>query len=104
MGATWERDGMCELTLIGGVCLFQWSRGQRHRSDSSLTRIADSNPAGGIDVCLLSCRGLCDGPIPRPEESSGCLCLTMCDLETSTVRLPRPERVCCMARKKSVTC
>jgi hypothetical protein len=39
--------------------------------------IAGSNPAEGIDVCLLclyvvlSCvgRGLCDGMITRPEES-----------------------------------
>jgi hypothetical protein len=39
--------------------------------------IAGSNPAEGIDVCLLcfyvvlSCvgRGLCDGLITRPEES-----------------------------------
>jgi hypothetical protein len=40
----------------------------------SLAGIAGSNSAGGIDVCLLlvfvlSGRGLCDGPIPRPEES-----------------------------------
>jgi hypothetical protein len=31
MGAACERHDMCELTLIGGVCLFQWPRGQRHR-------------------------------------------------------------------------
>jgi hypothetical protein len=42
-----------------------------------VARIAGSNPAAGIDVCLscfyvvFSCvgRGLCDGPITRPEES-----------------------------------
>ena len=37
----------------------------------SLAGIADSNPAGGIDLCseccVLSRRGL--GPITRPEES-----------------------------------
>ena len=37
----------------------------------SLAGIADSNPAGGMDLCseccVLSRRGL--GPITRPEES-----------------------------------
>jgi hypothetical protein len=48
--------------------------------------IAGSNPAEGMDVCLLclydvlSCVGrcLCDGLITRPEESyrvSNCICL-----------------------------
>jgi hypothetical protein len=47
--------------------------------------VAGSNPARGMDVCLLclyvvlSCvgRGLCDGLITRPEESyrvSVCVC------------------------------
>jgi len=39
----------------------------------SLAGIAGSKPAGGVDVCrefcVLSGRGLCDGPIPRPAES-----------------------------------
>ena len=39
----------------------------------SPARIAGSNPTGGMfvccDCCVLSGRGLCDGPIPRPEES-----------------------------------
>jgi hypothetical protein len=40
----------------------------------SLAGIAVSNPAGGMDVCesceccVLSGRGLSDGPIPRPEK------------------------------------
>ena len=37
------------------------------------TGIAGSNPARGTDFscecCLLTGRGLCDGPIPLPEES-----------------------------------
>jgi hypothetical protein len=51
-----------------------------------VTRVAGSNPAAGMDVCLLclyvvlSCvgRGLCDGLITRPEESyrvSNCVCV-----------------------------
>jgi hypothetical protein len=38
----------------------------------SLAGIAGSNPAGSMNVCLLCCvlsvRGLCDGPITRQEE------------------------------------
>jgi len=40
--------------------------------------IAGSNPGGGMmsdsfDGFVLSCRGLCDGLITRPEESYICL-------------------------------
>jgi hypothetical protein len=39
----------------------------------SLAGIAGSNPSGGMGVCVLyyvlSGRGLCVGPIPRPKES-----------------------------------
>jgi hypothetical protein len=44
-----------------------------------------SNPTGGMDVCLLysvcvlSGRGLCDGPIPRPEESYRLWFVLECD-------------------------
>ena len=34
-----------------------------------LAGIVDLNPAGGVIVCLLLGRGLCDGLITRPEES-----------------------------------
>ena len=38
----------------------------------SLAGTTGLNPAGGIDAChecrVLSSRGLCDGPFPRPEE------------------------------------
>ena len=43
------------------------------RQGLSLAGIAGSNSAGSKDVCcewcVLSGSGLCDGPIPRPEES-----------------------------------
>jgi hypothetical protein len=51
----------------------------------SLAGIAASNPAGGMDVCqccVLSRRGLCDGPIACLEESYRLWCVTECDLET----------------------
>ena len=55
--------------------------------------IAGSNPAGGMDVCLLcvlSGRGLCDGLITRPEESYRLWCVIVCDLETSRLRRLKP--------------
>jgi hypothetical protein len=33
----------------------------------------------GCKCCVLSGRGLCDGPIPRPEESYRLWCVVMCD-------------------------
>jgi hypothetical protein len=52
-----------------------------------------------MSVCcecfVLSGRGLCDGMITRPEKSCRiCMCLCVCDLETSTVRRPRRELGC----------
>jgi hypothetical protein len=46
----------------------------------SLAGIVGSNPVGGMDVCVrewrvLSGRGLCVGPITRPEESYRVWCL-----------------------------
>jgi hypothetical protein len=31
------------------------------------------------ESCVLSGRGLCDGPIPRPEESYRLWCVSQCD-------------------------
>ena len=48
----------------------------------SLAGIVGSNPAGGIDICVLcvlcvfSGRDLCDGPITSPEESHRPLCVS----------------------------
>jgi len=51
----------------------------------SLFGTAGSNPAGGTEVslsykcCVLSEGGLCDGPIPRPEQSTRwCVCVRAC--------------------------
>ena len=38
------------------------------------------------ECCVLSGRGLCDGPITRPEESFRRWCVVVCDLETSRMR------------------
>jgi hypothetical protein len=42
------------------------------------------------ECCVLSGRGLCDGPITRPEESYRLCCVTVCDLETSRMRRLKP--------------
>jgi hypothetical protein len=41
------------------------------------------------EYCVLSGRGLCDEPIPRPEESYRLWCVSQCDqkeLQTSTLK------------------
>jgi len=41
---------------------------------------SETPPPGGIgDCCVLSGSGLCDWPIPHPEESySVCVCVCVC--------------------------
>jgi hypothetical protein len=58
------------------VCLrgsYIWRSGRRRSAAARLPGIAGSNLAGGMDVscecCELSDRGLCNGPILRPEEA-----------------------------------
>ena len=46
-------------------------------------------------LCVLSGRGLCDGPITRPEQSYRLWRVTECDLETSRIRQPWPALGCC---------
>jgi hypothetical protein len=43
------------------------------------------------ECCVLSVRGLCDGPIAHPEESTE-RGVSECDLETSTTRPPWPTK------------
>jgi len=38
------------------------------------------------ECCVLSGRGLCDGPITHPEESYGVWFVLLCDVETSRTR------------------
>jgi hypothetical protein len=47
------------------------------------------------ECCGLLGRGLCGELITCSEESYRlCVCLIACDLETSTLRRPRPELDC----------
>jgi hypothetical protein len=72
--------------------------------------IASSNPTEGMDACLLcllcvmvaaSATGL--SLVQRSPAGfvcvCVCVCLIVCDLETSTVRRPRPELDCCATEK-----
>jgi len=43
-----------------------------------------------VECCVLSGRGLCDGPITRPEKSYRLCCVVVCDQETSRMRRPWP--------------
>jgi len=52
------------------------------------------------ECCVLSGRGLCDGPIAPPEESY-LYGVSECDLKTSTMRRSRPTRVVEPLKKKS---
>jgi hypothetical protein len=53
------------------------------------------------ECCVFVGRGLCDGSIPRPEESYWTWRVIVCDLQTSSIRRPWPALGCC-ARKKSL--
>ena len=57
-----------------------------------------------LKCCVSSGRGLCDGPITRPEESYQLWCVTVCDTETSTVRRPWPTLGCHAIKKLTRVC
>jgi hypothetical protein len=52
------------------------------------------------ECCVLSSRGLCDGPIHCPEECYQLWCVIVCDLETSRRRRPWPALGCCASQKQ----
>jgi hypothetical protein len=58
--------------------------------------------------CVVCCVGnsLCDGLMAHSDECYRfcvCMCvLIVCDLETSTMRQPRPELGCCTPQKMLV--
>ena len=49
---------------------------------------------------MLSGKGLCDGPMPRPDESYRLCCVIVCALETPRTRRPLPPLVSCTRVKK----
>jgi len=65
------------------------ARSKAYVCGRSPAEIVGSNPTGGgghgylsHECCVLSCRGLCDGPIIRPEEFYRLWCVVECYLET----------------------
>jgi hypothetical protein len=63
----------------------------------AIVGIVVSNPTGGMEICVLcvfvlSGRGLCDGPIPRPEESYLLWCMCECDqMKSKTLDIYREQ-------------
>ena len=88
-----QREGMKRKCTAAARCK-TWVCGR------SLAGIARSNPAGAwlsvsCDFCVLSGRGLCDGPITCPRESYR-LCLGVCVIEcdqTTIILTPYSEQV-----------
>ena len=55
-------------------------------------------------VNVVCCQvNVCDGPIPRPEESCRLWCVIVCDLEISSMRRPWPALGSCARNKKANT-
>ena len=78
----------------------QWSTGLRRWSTTDrLMGLRIRIPLGAFmsvscECCVLSGRGLSNGPIPRSEESYRLWCVIVCDLETSSIRRPWPMLGC----------
>ena len=86
----------------GCLCCVLYSEDKRHNQDTKLHvkyKVKKKKSVVGVDVffecCVLSGRGLCAGPIPRPGESYRLWCVIVCDLGTSAVRRPWSESGCC---------
>jgi hypothetical protein len=65
--------------------------------------IAESNSAGGMDICIFECcvlsvRCLCYRLITRPEESNH-VRMSECDREASIMRRLWPTKECCAIEK-----
>ena len=84
------------LTFQTSRCRSQWPRGlKRGSAVARLLRLrVRIRPRSWMsvcyDCCVLSCRGLCDELITRPEESYRMWCFVVCDLETFWMRSPWP--------------
>jgi hypothetical protein len=82
--------------IFFAMCLSQVAERSKARvCGRSLSEVAGSNHAGvsWISVscdCVLSARGLCDGPIPHPADCYRLWCIIVCEIEISRVRRPWP--------------
>ena len=100
--------GNCHLESVKGKGRrSQWPRGLRRGSAAlRLLGLWVRIPAEAwificCECCVLSGRGLCDGPITRPGESYRLWCV-VCDLETSCMRRPWPTGAVAPNKKKRV--
>jgi hypothetical protein len=75
-----------EINYMINTSPSQWSRGLL-----LLAGVASSNLDEGMDVCVLSGRGLCYGPIPRSEESHRARCVSVWLGKTATWGRLRPR-------------
>jgi len=78
-GASAPSSGNCDILFVTAInCRSQWPCGLRCRSEAaSLMRLWVRIPPGGwmfvcCESCVLSGRGLCNGLITHPEESTDC--------------------------------
>ena len=98
------------FSTINASCRSQWPRGLRRRSAATrLLRLWVRIPLGTwmsvcCEVCMLSGRSLCDGPITRPEESYRLRCVVVCDLEKPQVWGGHSPRFGCKRHKKKNQC
>jgi hypothetical protein len=85
-----SQDGYLTSDCCRPVTVF--ARSEAWICGHSLAGFESSNPAEGIDVCrkcrVLSDRGLCVGPVTRPEESYRLWCVSECNRESSIMRRP----------------
>jgi hypothetical protein len=69
---------------VQAIPVAEWSKARF--CDSSLAGIVCSDPADRLDVCrkccVLSDRGIRDGPITRLEDSYQLSCIIVCELGT----------------------
>ena len=71
----------------------------------SLAEFTGSNPGWGrmflsCGCCVRARTDLCDGPIPRPEDSYRLWFVIVCDLETARMRRSWPALGCCTRERK----
>jgi hypothetical protein len=81
------------------------SKGKNHRTGKKKKKNSRWGHACSSLVFVVCCvgSGLYDELITRSEESYRvcvCVCLIVCDVETSTMRRPRSELGCCATEKK----
>ena len=96
-GPSWPLLGrILHFPFYMSVCPYQWPSSLRKGSSVFRVQIPPgARMSVSCECCVFSVKGLCDGLIPRPEESYRLWCAIMCDLETSRMRWPWPALGCC---------